>query len=194
MVQRRKIDAVRLGIPLGRCTPTCHAGRRTSSAPAVVLAIRSDTTAHSISAPSRLHGTAPLPAKCCAHSARYHRERANFGAPPSLTYFAIRFLRSPASDRLWYALRALTEGRTHNVLADRIAARLHEREGLAPSNFDDLLPANARSMALEQLATDPYRLDFIQLARDASERQFRNACASRALAPSLAFVPATRCR
>ena len=33
----------------------------------------------------------------------------------------------------WYARRALTDGWTHTVLTDRITARLHQREGAAPS-------------------------------------------------------------
>ena len=82
------------------------------------------------------------------------------------------------AEREWYARRALTDGWTHTVLADRITARLHQREGAAPSNFATAVPDLAGDQ-LDQLATDPYRLDFLGLDDHATERELEVALVQR---------------
>lgn len=83
-----------------------------------------------------------------------------------------------AYDRQWYARRALTDGWTHTIMADRITAQLHLREGTAPSNFAATIP-ELRDEQLDKLATDPYRLDFLQLDSGATERHLEAALVDR---------------
>lgn len=84
-----------------------------------------------------------------------------------------------ASTREWYAERAITDGWTHGVLSDRINAVLHEREGMAPSNFGALPTAAEDRHILDRLATDPYHLDFLSLTPGASEHQLESALVQR---------------
>jgi predicted nuclease of restriction endonuclease-like (RecB) superfamily len=81
--------------------------------------------------------------------------------------------------RRWYAERAVADGWPRAVLNDRITAQLHLREGNAPSNFDVAVPELDGDHVLERLATDPYRLDFVTLDRDASERDLEAALVER---------------
>jgi predicted nuclease of restriction endonuclease-like (RecB) superfamily len=83
------------------------------------------------------------------------------------------------ADREWYARRALSDGWTHAMLNDRVAAQLHLCEGNAPSNFAVAVPEFDGEGALDRLATDPYRLDFVTLDRDASERDLETALVER---------------
>ncbi len=85
---------------------------------------------------------------------------------------------SDSSVREWYARRSVSGGWTQGILADRINAQLHLREGAAPSNFERL-PAEADPNVLDRLATDPYRLDFIALEPNAVERRLEEALVSR---------------
>lgn len=43
--------------------------------------------------------------------------------------------------REWYAREAVERGWSRNVLTNQIMSNLHERAGLAPSNFERLMPA-----------------------------------------------------
>jgi predicted nuclease of restriction endonuclease-like (RecB) superfamily len=42
------------------------------------------------------------------------------------------------SDREWHAAQAIEHGWSRNVLTNRITSQLHERAGVASSNFDQL--------------------------------------------------------
>ena len=78
--------------------------------------------------------------------------------------------------REWYAQRVLDGGWSRGVLLDRLNAQLHLREGQAPSNFPARLGENSEMAdPLRSLATDPYRLDFIELEPGTSERRFEQA-------------------
>lgn len=51
----------------------------------------------------------------------------------------------------WYAPRAVAEGWSGRELAQQIKARMHERAGSAPTNFDRVLPGVSREQAQEML-------------------------------------------
>lgn len=76
--------------------------------------------------------------------------------------------------RLAYAQSALVNGWSRNVLNIHIETRLLERTGKAVTNFDACLPAPRSDLARESLK-DPYRLDFLGLAREANEREIETA-------------------
>ena len=79
-----------------------------------------------------------------------------------------------ARTRLWYARKAREEGWGRNVLAMRIDARLHEREGAAVTNFAATLPPGDSDMAA-QAFKDPYLFDFLGTAAPRSEREIEQA-------------------
>lgn len=74
----------------------------------------------------------------------------------------------------WYAARAVTEGWSRAVLADRIKGQLHLREGSAPSNFAAVL-ADPDSELAQQLTKDPYTLDFLGLSGQIAERDLETS-------------------
>ena len=76
--------------------------------------------------------------------------------------------------RLAYAQNALVHGWSRNVLNIHIETRLLERTGKAVTNFDACLPPQRSDLARESLK-DPYRLDFLGLAREANEREIETA-------------------
>lgn len=71
--------------------------------------------------------------------------------------------------RLAYAQRAIEHGWSRSVLNIHI-----EREGRAVTNFGDQLPKPQSGLARESLK-DPYRLDFLGLAKEAEERAIEDA-------------------
>lgn len=71
--------------------------------------------------------------------------------------------------RLWYVKAAIQYGWSRNVLVHQIETRLHERQGAAPTNFKQALPAPQSELA-QQLTKDPYIFDFMTLAGDVKER------------------------
>jgi predicted nuclease of restriction endonuclease-like (RecB) superfamily len=73
-----------------------------------------------------------------------------------------------------YAESAITHGWSRNVLNIQIETRLLERSGQAVTNFALSLPKPQSDLASESLK-DPYRLDFLGLGREASERDIENA-------------------
>lgn len=79
-----------------------------------------------------------------------------------------------ADDRAWYAAEAIANGWSRNVLVHQIATRLRQRVGAAPSNFEHQLPAPDSEM-VQQMTKDPYVLDFLELRRDARERDIERA-------------------
>jgi predicted nuclease of restriction endonuclease-like (RecB) superfamily len=79
-----------------------------------------------------------------------------------------------ASDRLWYAARAVEHGWSRNVLALQIQSRLHTRQGKAVTNFKAALPPPQSDLA-QQITKDPYLFDFLNLRDDANERAVEDA-------------------
>lgn len=76
--------------------------------------------------------------------------------------------------RAWYAARTLEHGWSRNVLVHQIASRLHERQGIAVTNFGRTLPSPQSDLARE-LVRDPYHFDFLQLGPAARERDLERA-------------------
>jgi predicted nuclease of restriction endonuclease-like (RecB) superfamily len=76
--------------------------------------------------------------------------------------------------RLAYAHQAIEHGWSRNVLGIHIETQRLERSGQAVSNFEYRLPAEQSDLARESLK-DPYRLDFLGLAKEAQERAIESA-------------------
>lgn len=76
--------------------------------------------------------------------------------------------------RNWYAERAVEQGWSRGVLEDRIAGRLHDRIGAAPSNYALRLPPPDRDLA-QQATRDPVVLDFLGLGGAAKEAVLEDA-------------------
>jgi predicted nuclease of restriction endonuclease-like (RecB) superfamily len=77
-------------------------------------------------------------------------------------------------NRVWYAQQAIENGWSRALLLNQIMSQLHLRIGQAPSNFDQLLPAGDSEL-MRELTKDPHCLEFINLTKDVSERDFENA-------------------
>lgn len=77
------------------------------------------------------------------------------------------------AEREWYAKAAIEHGWSRNVLVHQIEIRARERQGAAITNFQKTLPAPQSELA-QQLAKDPYVLDFLTLEPDAKERDLEN--------------------
>ncbi len=71
--------------------------------------------------------------------------------------------------RNWYLEQVLHQGWSGRMLMQQIAARIHERQGQAPSNFARSLPAPQSDLA-QQILKDPYNFDFLTLTEAAQER------------------------
>lgn len=72
-------------------------------------------------------------------------------------------------ERAFYAYRAIEAGWSRAMLVNQIKSALHNRAGVAPSNFSIALPP-ADSELAQQIVKDPYNFEFITLAADAKER------------------------
>jgi predicted nuclease of restriction endonuclease-like (RecB) superfamily len=72
--------------------------------------------------------------------------------------------------RLAYARAAIEHGWSRNVLNIHIETRLLERTGQAITNFAERLPAPGSDLARQSLK-DPYLFDFLDVGREADERQ-----------------------
>ena len=79
-----------------------------------------------------------------------------------------------ADQRVAYAQAVIAHGWSRNVLNLHIEAKRLERSGQAQTNFEATLPAPHSDLAVESLK-DPYRLDFLGLAREAGEREIEHA-------------------
>jgi len=77
-------------------------------------------------------------------------------------------LKQP-EERMAYARAALEHGWSRNVLNIHIETRLLERTGKAVTNFDRHLPAPGSDLAQQSLK-DPYLFDFLDVGREADER------------------------
>jgi predicted nuclease of restriction endonuclease-like (RecB) superfamily len=76
--------------------------------------------------------------------------------------------------RLTYAQQAIEHGWSRNVLNIHIETQRIERKGKAVTNFNLRLPQRQSDLARESL-TDPYRLDFLGLGKEAEERAIETA-------------------
>jgi len=77
---------------------------------------------------------------------------------------------SEESTRIWYARRALAEGRSRNHLVRQIETRLHELSGQPTSNFNTVLPSSTSSV-VQEATKDPYAFDFLELTESHNERE-----------------------
>jgi len=71
--------------------------------------------------------------------------------------------------RLWYARHAVEHGWSRNVLVHQIESNLYSRQGKAITNFERTLPAPQSDLAAQMLK-DPYNFEFLELPKDAEER------------------------
>ncbi len=76
--------------------------------------------------------------------------------------------------RLSYARAAIEHGWSRNVLNIHIETRLLERSGKAVTNFAERLPAPGSDLARESLK-DPYLFDFLDVGKEADEREIESA-------------------
>lgn len=88
----------------------------------------------------------------------------------------IELLAGPPTpdERRWYAEQALKRAWSRDVLAANIRSRLHARVGAASTNFAVTLP-QGDSALFRELLKDPYHLDFLGLADEATERDLERA-------------------
>jgi predicted nuclease of restriction endonuclease-like (RecB) superfamily len=99
----------------------------------------------------------------------------------------------PLDSRDWYADAAVEHGWSRNVLMNMIMNKTLERTGAAPSNFDRHL-AKPDSELVQQMAKDPYALEFLGLTGEIAERDLEQALMDRIvetlreLGPGFAFV------
>jgi len=77
-------------------------------------------------------------------------------------------------ERNRHAAAAVENGWSRNALTNHIANRTLARTGAAPNNFADQL-APADSDLARQLAKDPFVFDFLDLTKEAAERDFEQA-------------------
>jgi predicted nuclease of restriction endonuclease-like (RecB) superfamily len=96
-------------------------------------------------------------------------------------------------ERDWYAAAAVQYGWTRNVLLNMMMNHSMERTGTAPSNFTRQLAAPDSELA-QQMAKDPYNVEFLGLTGEVAERDLENALTSRItetlheLGPGFSFV------
>lgn len=81
---------------------------------------------------------------------------------------------SDSQTRQWYAIKAIENGWSRNILVMQIESCLLERSGKAATNFELTLPKPQSDLARESLK-DPYRFDFLGLSEEAQERAVENA-------------------
>lgn len=89
----------------------------------------------------------------------------------------IEKVKSP-EQRLWYARQTIEQGWSRNVLVHQIESGLYKRQGKADTNFSRTLP-NPQSELAQQLFKDPYNFDFINLGKEAQERDLERALIER---------------
>lgn len=82
-------------------------------------------------------------------------------------------LKQP-EQRLAYAQAAIEHGWSRNVLNIHIETCLLERTGKAVTNFSERLPAPGSDLARESLK-DPYLFDFLDVGKEADEREIETA-------------------
>ena len=83
-----------------------------------------------------------------------------------------------SDNRSWYAQTAIEYGWSRNMLLNQIKNRTRERTGASSTNFDATLPSVESDLA-RQIAKDPYVFDFLDLAKEAAERDFEQGLTDR---------------
>lgn len=78
------------------------------------------------------------------------------------------------NERLWYVQQTIEQGWSRNVLVHQIESGLYRRMGGAITNFDRALPKPQSDLA-QQLVKDPYHFDFLNLGKEAQERDLERA-------------------
>jgi len=78
------------------------------------------------------------------------------------------------STRFWYMRQTVAQGWSRNVLALMIDSRVHQRQGKAVTNFDQLLPPAQSDLATQTLK-DPYVFDFLTLEEPFHERELETS-------------------
>ena len=76
--------------------------------------------------------------------------------------------------REWYAEQTIRNGWSQPILCMQIESRLHERQGMAVTNFSKSLPPGDSDMA-SQVFKDPYLFDFLGTADPRREREVEQA-------------------
>ena len=79
----------------------------------------------------------------------------------------------------WYAQQAVREGWSRNVLSMMIKSDLYGRQTEAPkiTNFQSTLPALQSDMA-QEMFKDPYNFEFLNIEKEAKERDIEEALVS----------------
>lgn len=80
------------------------------------------------------------------------------------------------SEALFYIDKVIEGNWSRRQLEDEIAAKLYDRQGVAITNFDYLLPQPQSALAKEILK-DPYNFDFLSLTTGYNEKQLEDALA-----------------
>jgi len=75
---------------------------------------------------------------------------------------------------LYYCRKTLEEGWSRDMLLNFVGTKLIEREGKAPSNFTNTLPATMSDLA-QEITRDPYCFDFSGITGPYNETLFKNA-------------------
>lgn len=91
-----------------------------------------------------------------------------------------------ATERDWYAARAVAEGWSRAVLLHQIDSNLRARIGSAPTNFRDVLPAHDSDLA-QAFVRDPYVFEHVSLAAKSRERELEDALMDRVQETLLSF-------
>ena len=98
-------------------------------------------------------------------------------------------IKNPA-ERLWYARATVEHGWSRTVLVHWIESDLYQRQGKATTNFVKSLPSPQSDLAHEILK-DPYKFEFLSLAKDARNAPFRKGCWSISTSFSSNWGPAS---
>ena len=98
-----------------------------------------------------------------------------------ISWSHIRRLINQISDqptRDWYAAKTVEHGWSVRELDYQIAIKLHARQGTAPSNFAERLPAVDAAL-MQQATKDPYVFDFLDMSTQKLERDVEQALMDR---------------
>ncbi|MBC8525876.1 MAG: DUF1016 domain-containing protein [Candidatus Cloacimonetes bacterium] len=81
-------------------------------------------------------------------------------------------------EALFYSQTTIKNGWSRNILNLQIESRLFERKGKALTNFPETLPKLQSDLAQETLK-DPYNFDFLELGKEAQEREIEKELTKR---------------
>ncbi|MBI5748724.1 MAG: DUF1016 domain-containing protein [Nitrospinae bacterium] len=77
-------------------------------------------------------------------------------------------------EREWYIRQTIQHGWSRNILAHHIESGLYHRQGKAITNFDRTLPTPQSELA-QQILKDTYIFDFLNVGKEAKERDLEKA-------------------